>query len=209
MNVALLTVPLISIITATMHFYNSREFIELVLSQPIPRKAVFLGEYLGISFGLVIATICGLGIPMLLYGISWEGLLLIAICSLITMIFTGIAFLCAISANDKAKGIGLAMIIWFFMVVIFDALLLLVLFLFSDYPLEKFMIVITWFNPIDLSRIIILLQTDTAALMGYTGAIYNQYLGTFVGLLTCSCALLIWMLLPALLAAKKFNKKDF
>nr|WP_305069569.1 hypothetical protein [Flavobacterium covae] len=38
LNVILFTVPLVSILFATIYLYNSAEFIELLLSQPIKRK---------------------------------------------------------------------------------------------------------------------------------------------------------------------------
>ena len=56
MNIALILCPLISIIFGTMYFYNSRDFIELLLAQPIKRKAIILGQYLGLSFRGVSST---------------------------------------------------------------------------------------------------------------------------------------------------------
>ena len=49
LNLVLLTVPLISIVFATTHFYNSYEFMELLVAQPIHRKKIFLSEYLGVA----------------------------------------------------------------------------------------------------------------------------------------------------------------
>ncbi len=34
-------------------------------------------------------------------------------------------------------------------------------------------------NPIDLSRILILLQLDVSAMMGYTGAVFKDFFGTY------------------------------
>ena len=52
LHIVLLVVPLISIVFGTIHYYNSREFIELLLAQPIPRFKIFLSEYLGVSCSL-------------------------------------------------------------------------------------------------------------------------------------------------------------
>lgn len=38
LNIILLIVPLVSILFSTIYIYNSSEFIELLLSQPIQRK---------------------------------------------------------------------------------------------------------------------------------------------------------------------------
>ena len=60
--------------------------------------------------------------------------------------------------------------------VIFDGLMLLLLFQFSDYPIERTMIGLTAFSPVDLCRILILLQLDVSALMGFTGALFRDFL---------------------------------
>ena len=39
MNIMLITIPLVSIMFSAMHTYASREFTELLLSQPIRRSA--------------------------------------------------------------------------------------------------------------------------------------------------------------------------
>ena len=38
LNIILLTTPLVSIIFSTIYIYNSSEFIELLLSQPLKKK---------------------------------------------------------------------------------------------------------------------------------------------------------------------------
>ena len=45
LNVILFTVPLVSILFATIYLYNSAEFIELLLSQPIKRRKIWLSLF--------------------------------------------------------------------------------------------------------------------------------------------------------------------
>jgi Cu-processing system permease protein len=71
LHLVLFVVPLISIVFGTIHYYNSREFIELLLAQPIRRNAIFLGEYGGLSVSLAGALLLGLGIPVFRY---WSGI---------------------------------------------------------------------------------------------------------------------------------------
>ena len=87
-------------------------------------------------------------------------------------------------------------------------LVLFLLFQFEDYPLEKFMLGISAFNPIDLSRILILLQMDISALMGYTGAVFKDFFGTQAGMLSAVFVLLLWIAVPTWLSLRKFNVKD-
>ena len=67
LNVVLLTVPLVSIIFSTIYVYNSSEFIELLLSQPIQRKKIWRSLFIGLSFSLVLSFLIGAGIPILLF----------------------------------------------------------------------------------------------------------------------------------------------
>ena len=81
--------------------------------------------------------------------------------------------------------------------------------MFNEYPLEKFSLAATMFNPIDLSRILILLKLDISALLGYTGAVFKDFFGTSVGMLSSLGVLVLWVVLPALNIVRKANKKDF
>ena len=127
---------------------------------------------------------------------------------LLTIIFVGIAMLAAVTARDKAKGIGVAILLWLYFSLIFDAFVLFILFQFQDYPLEMPMIVFSFLNPIDLGRIQILLKMDTAALMGYTGAVFKDFFGTTSGITVTTIVLCLWVLIPVWSSARKFGRKD-
>ncbi|NTS42078.1 ABC transporter permease subunit [Flavisolibacter sp. BT320] len=208
LNIVLIVVPLVSMVFSTIHWYNSYEFIELMLTQPISRRKVLLSEFAGIGSSLVTAFLVGVGIPVLLYNFDSTGLALLLVGSLLTLVFTAIAFLASIKSRDKARGIGAALLLWFYFALIFDGLLLLVLFTFSDYPLEKIILALSSFNPIDLGRIYLMLQMDVSALMGYTGAVYKDFFGSQAGLLYTLGIMLVWIAAPLLLAIRSFNKKD-
>ena len=57
LNIILLIVPLVSILFSTIYIYNSSEFIELLLSQPIQRKKIWLSLFLGLSISLLLSLI--------------------------------------------------------------------------------------------------------------------------------------------------------
>ena len=85
---------------------------------------------------------------------------------------------------------------------------MLILFAFSDYPLEKITLVLASLNPVDLGRIFIMLQMDVSALMGYTGAVYKEFFNSQVGMFYTLGVMLIWIILPLALANRSFSKKD-
>jgi Cu-processing system permease protein len=208
LNIVLIVVPLVSMVFSTIHWYNSYEFIELMLTQPISRKKVLWSEYTGISSSLVTAFLIGVGVPVVVYNFNNTGLALILVGSLLTLVFTSIAFLASVKSKDKARGIGAALLLWFYFALIYDGLVLTILFAFSDYPMEKVTLLLSSLNPIDLGRIYLMLQMDVSALMGYTGATYKDFFGSSIGLFYTLGIMLIWIFVPVLLAVRSFNKKD-
>ena len=208
LNVILFTVPLVSILFATIYLYNSSEFIELLLSQPIKRRKIWISLFLGLSFSMILAFFVGAGIPLLINSPDSIGIIMLINGCLITVIFTALAFLSSILTRDKAKGIGIAIMTWLFFALLFDGLVLFLLFQFQDYPIENAMVGITAFSPIDLARIQILLHLDVSAMMGYTGAIFKDFFGTSTGLIVSFFLLSLWAIIPFFISLKKFNRKD-
>lgn len=208
MNLVLIFIPLVSIIFSTIYVYNSSEFIELLVAQPLKRKSLWLSIYAGLSLSLVLAFLVGVGIPVLIYDGTSTGFTLLLSGVFQTLIFTGIALLASVITRDKAKGIGVSVLLWFFFTLIYDAIVLMLLFRFSDYPLEKPMIALSMLNPVDLSRILILLKLDISALMGYTGAVFSEFFGSVSGMLLSVLVLFVWSIVPVWLSTKKFQRKD-
>lgn len=208
LNVILFTVPLVSVLFATIYIYNSTEFVELLLSQPVKRKKIWVGLFTGLSLSLVIAFLLGSGIPLLIYSPDSVGLMMIVVGCLISVVFAALAFLSSILTRDKAKGIGISIMIWLYFALIFDGIVLFLLFQFSEYPIENAMVGITALSPIDLARIQILLHLDVSAMMGYTGAIFRNFFGTTTGLIVSFLLLCLWAFTPFMISLKKFRKKD-
>jgi Cu-processing system permease protein len=208
LNIILIIVPLICIIFSTIYIYNSSEFIELLVSQPLKRRTIWLSLFSGLSVSLCVAFFIGAGIPILLYHADATGFMMIAMGLFLTVVFVSIAMLAAGLTRDKAKGIGLSILLWLYFSLIFDALVLFFLFQFQDYPLEKMMVIFSFLNPIDLGRIQILLQMDISALMGYTGAVFREFFGNSTGIILSFTGLFIWIIFPLMISLKKFKRKD-
>lgn len=208
LNLILLNVPLVSVVFSTIYIYNSSEFIELLLSQPIKRAKIWRSLFFGLQSSLILAFLVGAGIPILVFAPLKIALMMLVTGSLLTAVFVSLAFLGSIYTRDKAKGIGMAILLWLFFALLFDGLILFVLFQFSDYPIESVMVVMSAMSPIDISRILILLQMDVSAMMGYTGAIFKSFFGTDYGIAITFLILLLWVFIPFGLSMKKFKSKD-
>lgn len=209
LNVVLILVPLVSILFCSIHMYNSKEFIQMLLSQPVKRSTIFFAEYTGLVISLSASFIAGVILPLSFYGISTVLIYLSVTGVFLSVIFGAISVLISISTDEKVKGIGISLFLWLFFSVLYDGLILLIYFAFNEYPLEKLMILITSLNPVDLSRVLILLKLDISALMGYTGANFQKIAGSLTGIILSFIILIIWSITPLLLARRKFLRKNF
>ncbi|MEI8075604.1 MAG: ABC transporter permease subunit [Bacteroidota bacterium] len=208
LNIILIIVPLVSIIFSTIYVYNSAEFIELLVSQPLKRKTIWMSLFTGLASSMVLAFLVGVGIPVLIYQADITGIMMIVIGVLLSVIFVAIAMLSAVKTRDKAKGIGIAVLLWLYFSLLFDGFVLFLVFQFSDYPVEKLMVLVSMFNPLDLARIMILLKMDVSALMGYTGAVFKDFFGTGLGITLSFSVLLLWTIIPIWVSIRKFKTKD-
>ncbi|MBL7800129.1 MAG: ABC transporter permease subunit [Chitinophagales bacterium] len=208
LSIVLIIVPLISIIFTTTYFYNSYEFIELLVAQPLARNTILLGEFLGVALSMAATFFIGIGIPVLIYASSSTGMILLLAGIVLTLSFISIAFFASVAMRDKAKGIGLSLLLWFYFSVIYDAIVLAFLFSFSDYPLDRAVIALASLNPIDMARLMVLMKLDISALMGFTGAVYKQFFGSSFGLFYTIGIMLFWITLPLLASVRIFKKKN-
>ena len=213
-NVMLLFVPLVSMIYGILYIYQSKEFVELLLTQPIKRSVLYWGLFLGISTPLMTAFVLGAMLPL-----GWHGILMIdgtasfmvlALGAVLTLIFTSLGFVLGLMFyEDRIKGFGFTIVIWLFLAILYDGLVLMLVFAFGDFPLERFVIAVSMLNPIDLARIMVMLEFDVSALMGYTGAVFNRFFGSSMGIITASGMLTIWLAIPMWWGLRVFERKDF
>jgi len=208
LNVLLIVVPLVSILFTTVYFFNSYEFIELLVAQPLRRSSILLGVYCGVGLSMLVVFWLGVGLPVILFEGTEVGWYFLLSGSLLTIIFVSLAFLASVLTRDKTRGIGISLLTWFYFTLIFDGILLMVMFAFSDYPLEKTTILLSCLNPVDLARILVLLKMDISALMGYTGAVFEQFFGSAIGIGIALTVMIAWIAIPLLLALQIFKNKN-
>jgi Cu-processing system permease protein len=211
-DIVLFVVPLVTVVLGTTYLYNAREFVELILAQPVRRRAVFGGLYLGLVVPLVMGFVGGVGIPFAVHGDAADVPALLAVLgvgALLTLVFGAIALLIAVRSDDRLRGVGIAIGVWLLTAVVYDGVVLLLAATFADYPLERPMLGAMMANPVDLARVVLLLRFDVAALLGYTGAVFQQFFGGVKGTAIAVAALLVWVAVPLALAGRAFARKDF
>ncbi len=212
-NLIVYLIPLVSLIFGTLYFYNSREYIEMMLCQPLSRSTLYIGLFLGTSLPMVLSFCLAIVFSVVLFG-DVSGtiptmFLLVVIGAILILLSISIAFMIATKIADKVKGLSASILFWLWSAIIYDGFLLLISFLLSDYPVEKFLFALVFFNPIDLSRIMFILNFDISALLGLTGAIFKKFFGTQLGFLLSTSSLIFWIIVPLFVGLKTFEKKDF
>ena len=103
---------------------------------------------------------------------------------------------------------SIALGVWLLAAVIYDGVVLTLVALFGDYPIERPLLGVMFANPVDLGRVMLLLRLDASALMGYTGAVFERFFAGS-GFAVASVMLVLWIVVPSSLGARLFRAKDF
>lgn len=214
LDVAIIVTPLAGLVVGTMQLHHGREMTELLLAQPVTRGKLFVVLYLGSALPLALALAIGLLAPFAWHGVLTgpEGLRLLALATIagaLAFITTAIAFVIAMRVDDRVRALSIALAAWCVTAIVWDGLVLLVALLFGEHPIEIPLMVMLALNPVDIGRVLLLLGSDAAALLGYTGAMLARLLGTATGRLVLMAVLTIWLVVPCLVARHVFQRKDF
>lgn len=214
LNLVLLIVPLVTIMLGIIGWHASREFTELLLTQPVRRSRLFIALYLAQVLPLAVGFAVAVFVPLLWHRALHAEVLSLALSIVgsgmaLAFVFGGIALLIGIRIDDRLRSVVAGLMVWLLLSVGYDAIVLIVSTTLSDYALERPMLGLMLGNPVDLARSIIVLHSDTAALLGYTGAVLQRFLGTALGTISAVAGLLVWILAPALLAHRAFERRDF
>ncbi|HPF62298.1 MAG: ABC transporter permease subunit [Gemmatimonadetes bacterium] len=214
LDVVLILTPLVGLVFGTLQLHHGREFTELLLAQPVRRTRLFAVLYLGAAVPLAAALAVGVLAPF-----AWHGnlggagagrvLALAGAAVVLALVSTALAFVIALAADDRVRALGLALALWLVAAVLWDGLLLLVAMGFGNRPIEVPLLVLLGLNPIDLTRVLLLLGTDAAALLGYTGALAQRVLGDAAGRAVLGVLLTGWLVVPLVAARRAFVRKDF
>ena len=212
-NLVLLLVPLVSVVFGTLYVYNAREFIELLLAQPVKRGAVYLGLFGGLAIPQVATLLVGVGGPLALQAVREPAIvrplvMLLGVGICLTLVFTAFALCVAVLVDERSRGFGVALLVWLGCTVIYDGLILLVVTLFRDYPLETPVLILTFLNPVDLARVVLLLTFDVAILMGYTGTLFAEMFGTGLGIAVAFGVLLGCAAVPLMAGFRWFGRTE-
>lgn len=194
LNFILLLVPLFLFVYGIISFHMSLSFGRVILSTGVTRTSLYMGQYIGRLLGVLPGFALGLLLAFIFAG-SIEAIgsfmLLLVYGLLLNAVFLGLSFLISQFSEHLELLIGAAIGIWFLLYILYDSLLLMLVILFGDFPIEKMLLALTMLNPIDTVRSVVLMQGNLQSLMTHSSAIYAKVLSGWVGILVGTALLIL------------------
>lgn len=209
LNIVAYLVPLVTLLYSAIYWYNSEKFVNLILIQSVPRKTVYFSRYLALSISMVLGFLLGLVPVGIFYEITGSAyFLLLVIGIFLTLIFVAVSQFLVVYIKDKTLGLGAAFFVWIYLSIIHDGLMFLMMMLFNQYPLKWPVLVLTFLNPVNLSRVLLMSEMNLIQLMGFSGAVFQDIFSLQVGVLIAVLVLSVWLLVPLVFGLFKFKSKD-
>jgi Cu-processing system permease protein len=216
-QLVLLLVPLTSLLLGVLMLVPDRGTAELLFSQPVARRTILLGRLLGLFLALAGAQAVGFGAAGL--AIFWQsgggglgGFALVGLGSLaLTAIFLGIASWIAAGApaRGRPRALALALVVWFVAVVLFDVAALGVASALPSGAASRLLIVAVLVNPVDAVRTGALLAVEGTTAFGAASLAFLRFTrGAPGAALLLAASLLLWMVGPVILAARRLERTD-
>ncbi|UCC71960.1 MAG: ABC transporter permease subunit [Gemmatimonadota bacterium] len=210
-HLALLFVPLMALFPATAAIAGERETgsLEYLVSQPISFGELFWGKWLGVSLAVSLSLSLGFGFAGAVAvsgGTPWQLVaLLLALTLLLAQAFVAIGLLCSALARSRARATSAGLILWIIAVGLGTlGLMGLVL----HWGLPRFIVTIWAFaNPVEAFRLGVIASLDSdGSLLGPVGGAWVTTLGAGWMIALCLVTLLLWTILPTVLAWWRFRR---
>jgi len=213
-SLAVFIIPLIALMLAYDGIVGEDESgtLLLLMTYPLSRWQLLLGKMAGQGAIMAFSTVIGFGSSAIMMGLfsntAWSELIvpyLIFILSAVLLgwIFIAIAYVISTSVSEKSKAAGIALIVWFLFVLVFDLGLLGLLVGTQGNVDETLFPFLLLLNPTDIFRLVNITYFAEQNLTGLM-AIAQQ---TQFSLFSLFAGLLVWLLLPVTLALTLFNRR--
>lgn len=214
LNLMLFILPLVSMLMGGLSLTGNKEALEFFLAQPVRRKDFLLGKYFGLAATLFVWIMFGFGGSglVLSYYTGTKGLAdfitLVVLTFFLALVFLSLSFLVSAAILDKSVTILVIVILWLWFSLFYDLVIIGLMRLIQELPVKYPMLLVLLLNPVDIARSSFLIKTKMAGLLGPTGALLNKMAGTTLGLLSLAFGLLLWIVLPLVIAVIIFEKRD-
>ena len=216
-SLAIYLIPLIALVLCYGAIVGEREqgTLLLLLGYPVQRWQIFVGKFLGQAAILSLSILLGFVVAGILLALltpeargteAWAAFgLFIATSILLALAFQSLAYVISAAAAEKTRAAGLALLLWFAFVLVFDLLLLGLLVATEGAIGGGVFPYLLLLNPADVYRLINLTGFDAVALSSGLASVVPEALFSRTLLLA---ALGAWVAAPLALAAWLFNRGE-
>jgi Cu-processing system permease protein len=212
-----LVVPLAALLIGVLAVAPERGTSQLLYAQPVSRGTVLLGKLLGLLAAFAAAELVGFGAAGLVVfsqagetgGGGYALLVLGAI--LLTAAFLALAALLAAGGvgRSRTRALALGVVVWFVAVVLLDLAALGAASLLPSGTASRVLVLSVIVNPVGALRTGALLAIEGTAAFGSASLAFLRFTrgsGGAAALLAGS--LVLWIVVPALLAARRLGRAD-
>lgn len=216
-NLVLLIVPLLALTIGAQSLAGEQErnTLAYLLAQPISRADVFIGKYLGLLLSLLASLTLGFGISGVVMAINGTSaadptvyVLLVALAFLLSLTMLSVGFLISALTKRASVAVGIGLFLWL-LFVFFGDLGMMGTAITLRVPIDN-LFWLSLVNPLQTFKMAAILNIQaTLDLLGPAGIYAMQRYGDTLLLLFLG-VLLLWVVLPALIAYARFAAKgDF
>tara|TARA_R110001583_G_scaffold2170_7_gene15857 strand:- start:308 stop:1132 length:825 start_codon:yes stop_codon:yes gene_type:complete len=213
-SLAVFIIPLIALMLAYDGIVGEDEngTLLLLLTYPLSRWQLLLGKMAGHGAILAFSTLVGFGAAALMMGsfsdTPWPELLaafglFILSSVLLGWVFIAFAYIISCSVTEKSKAAGIALIVWFLFVLVFDLGLLGLLVGTQGDVDTQLLPYLLLLNPTDIFRLITISYFASEQISGLMAIAQHVRFSTA----TLLFALLVWLAVPMAIALLSFNRR--
>lgn len=213
--VVLLLVPLSALILGVSGQSTEPESEPFLFGQPVSRRSVLVGRWLGESIALAGAIAIGLGFggSIVAFASGNEGIaqfaFFVAATVVLAMIFLSVAALIAAATDKRSVALGVGIFAWFVFVLLYDGAALSLAGWITGSRGGRVLFISVLGNPVDLIRVVALSVAGTPNVLGAAGDAWVRYLGGAAGAaIAASGALLTWLIAPLLVGIRLIGARD-
>jgi Cu-processing system permease protein len=215
LNLVLYIIPLVALMMGALSFTSEKSLSEVLFAQPVTRTEILVGKLAGLFASMVIATLAGFGLAGAIIALKtgtggvlrYQAFVVLSLA--LALVFLTLSALVASVCQRKTKAFGVALFLWFFFALFFDLMAIGVTFLLKERTANAFIFSSLLGNPVDLARVACLIILDGKEVFGAAGAALVKFTGgEGVSFALLIGGLIVWMIVPFLLARHALKRQD-
>ena len=216
-SLAIFLIPLIALLLAYDTIIGEEEqgTLLLLLTYPLRRSQLLMGKFIGHAGIMAVSTLVGFGVAAILIALLsgelfdlklWQAFaFFILSATLLGWVFVALAYVSSVLASEKTRAAGVALLLWFWFVLVFDMVMLGGLVISKGAAGGDWLAYLLLLNPTDVFRVANLAGFEAAR--SYTG-LTHMTIGPLFEPAALSGVLMLWIIGPLSLALWLFNRRQ-